>query len=381
MQQTLLAPCPKPVNASGMKITAAVSRSERPAPHLEGAELDAPRPDEIRVRIAACGICHTDLKAHAGYFGTPQPIVLGHEGAGVVEEVGVAVTHLKPGDRVVMSGASCGHCQACRDELPSYCREGIKRCFGGRRMDGSSALSQDGKALNGHFFAQSSFASHAIADARGAVPISNDVPFEIAAPLACGVITGYGSVRYAFALRPGQSIAVFGAGTVGLAAVMAAKIAGASRIIVIEPLPVRRALALELGADEAIDSEGDLTQSVLAIAPDGVDFTFNTTTAAAVFDAAIRSLAIRGTAGFVAQPPSGWAPPMTALAFGGRSLRGIVQGDALPRTAIPEMIGHWRSGRLPIDKLVRRYAFADIGQAFADAHSGAALKPVLMMDR
>jgi aryl-alcohol dehydrogenase len=366
-----------------MKITAAVSRENQPAPRIEEAELAEPRAGEVLVRLAATGICHTDIRAHQGRtsLATPKPVVLGHEGAGVIERVGEGVAHVKPGDRVVLSGSSCGHCPSCLENLPSYCREVVARSFAGQRMDGSTALSQQGERLHGHFFGQSSFASHAVADARGAVPIGDDVPFEIAAPLGCGVITGAGAVFYSFGLRPGQSIAVFGAGSVGLSAVMAARLSGATQILAIDPQPERRDLAIELGATQAFDpGDGDLVAAVRDALPDGVDCSFITATAPAVFEAAIRILAMRGRAIFVSAPPQPLSLNLWELLAGGRSLRGIIGGDAYPPVAIPMMLEYWRQGRFPIERLVSPFPFEAIGEAFAACGHGAVIKPVLKMD-
>jgi len=364
-----------------MRITAAISRDGEAAPRLEEIELGGPRAGEVLVRVVAAGICHTDLRAHeGGALPTPRPVVLGHEGAGIVEMVGEGVTHVRPGDHVVMSGSSCGHCPSCIDNHPSYCREVMPRSFGGQRMDGSSALSQGGAKVHGHFFGQSSFATHAIADARGAVPVPGDVPLDIVAPMGCGIITGAGAVLFSFALRPGQTIAIFGTGSVGLSAVMAARLAGARQIIAIDPEPSRRALAEELGATASIDPQaGDPAGAVRALLPDGVDFSFNTTTAAPVFDAALQVLAMRGVAGFVSAPRSPWTPSMFPILTGGRSVRGILGGDAAPQVAIPLMIDYWRQGRFPIDRLITHYDFARIGDAFDDCHHARSIKPVLRM--
>jgi aryl-alcohol dehydrogenase len=364
-----------------MKIVAAVSRDTDAAPRLEDVDLSPPRAGEVLVRIMATGICHTDLRVHkGGGVGTPRPVVLGHEGAGIVEAVGAGVVHVVPGDHVVLSGSSCGHCPQCLANYPTYCREVMPRSFGGQRMDGSSALSKDGHLLHGHFFGQSSFATYAIADARGTVPIGKDVPFEVAAPMGCGILTGAGSVLYSFAMTPAQTIAVFGTGPVGLAAIMAARLVGARRIIAIDPIAERRALAGELGATDTIDSSaGDVADAVRAILPEGVDFSLNTTAVPAVFDAAVKVLGMMGTAGFVTAPPTAWTTMLQPLLAGGRSVRGIINGSAAPQVAIPMLLDHWRQGRFPVDRLVRNYAFDRIGEAFADCHHGTAIKPVLHM--
>ena len=364
-----------------MKVRAAVSREGQPAPRIETIDLAPPRADEVLVRIAAAGVCHTDLRAHAGgAWSTPRPIVLGHEGAGIVEAVGAAVLHVKPGDRVVLSGSSCGLCPSCRDNHPSYCREVIPRSFGGQRMDGSSALSQGGQPLHGHFFGQSSFATHAVADARGTVRIADDVPFDIAAPLGCGVLTGAGAVLNAFELKAGQTIVVFGTGSVGLSAVMAARLAGAREIIAIDPLPQRRALALELGATAALDAaHDDLVAVVRGLLPDGADYALNTTVVPEVYLTALRVLGMRGVAAFVSAPPQPLCVPLGLLLGGGRTLRGIIGGDAAPQQAIPLLLDFWRQGRFPVDRLLTPFAFNDIAAAFAAFHHGSVIKPVLCM--
>ena len=245
-------------------------------------------------------------------------------------------------------------------------------------MDGSSAISQAGEKIHGHFFGQSSFATYAIADARGAVRIDRDVPFEIAAPLGCGIITGAGAIFASFRMTPDQTLVVFGTGSVGLSAVMAARLVGARRIVAVDPVPARRALAVELGATHGIDpAAGDVVAAVRAILPDGADFSLNTTASNAVFDAAIGVLGMMGTAGFVTSPPQPLSFAAQSLLFGGRSLRGIIGGSAAPQLAIPMMIDHWRQGRFPVDRLIRRYDFARIGEAFDDCRRGEVIKPVL----
>lgn len=362
-----------------MRTEAAISRAGAPAPVLEPVDLEAPRAGEVLIRIVASGICHTDLGVHAGRGpGTPLPAVLGHEGAGVVLETGPGVTTLAAGDHVVLSGSSCGHCPSCLRNYPSYCREAMPRNFGGQRMDGSSALSQNGVRLGGHFFGQSSFARHCLASERTAVKVSADLPLERLGPLGCGVITGAGAILFSLAVRTGQSVAVFGAGGVGLSAVMAARLVGAREIIAIDKIAARLDLARELGATHTLDAGApDLAQRIIEITRGGVDRSLNTTRAPAVFTAAMQSLAMQGVAGFVAAPATEWQPAMFPMLAGGRRLQGILGGDAAPQSVIPMLVDYHRQGRLPFDRLLRFYAFEDIGTAFHDMEQGAVIKPVL----
>ncbi len=365
-----------------MRTEAAISRDGAPAPVIEPVDLADPRPGEILVRIAATGICHTDLGCHSGRgMPVPKPVVLGHEGAGVVETVGEGVSDLAPGDHVVLSGASCGECASCRANRPTYCRQAIRLCFGGARADGTTPLSQDGDSLHGAFFGQSSFARHVIAPARSAVKIPADMPLHLAAPLGCGVITGAGAVIEAFGLRPGQSIAVFGAGGVGLSAVMAAHLSGAGAIAVVDLKNDRLALAKELGATDAVPAGDGAADALAAIRPQGFDYVLNTTFVPQVFDQALAVLAPEGTCGFVTAPRGDWSPDMLRLLSGGRKLKGILGGDAAPRSFLPLIVEAWRQGRFPLERLVRAYPFERIADAFADFAAGAAIKPVLLMEK
>jgi aryl-alcohol dehydrogenase len=363
-----------------VKIQAAVSRAGTAHPQIEAVDLEDPRVDEVRVRIIATGICHTDLNCHSG-FGVPipKPIVLGHEGAGIVEALGAGVHGLAVGDHVVLSGGSCGVCPSCRAARPTYCRDAMKLSFGGMRADGSSPLSQHGTRIAGAFFAQSSFASHVIVPERSAVKVPSEVPLHLLGPLGCGIITGAGSVLEAFRLRPGQSIVVFGVGSVGMAAVMAARIAGASRIVAVDVSAERLALAESLGATDSVVSDTGTAAALREMEPFGFTFSFNTTSAPAVYTMAAECLANEGTAGFVTRPQGEWSPSMGALLAGGRKLQGILGGSAAPQLYIPMLIDYWRQGRFPFDKLIAEYSFDHIGKAWTDCSAGAVLKPILRM--
>jgi aryl-alcohol dehydrogenase len=363
-----------------VRITAAVSRGAGNAPALEQLEQEEPRTGEMRVRLVATGICHTDLHEHPGRH-SPQPIVLGHEGAGVVEKLGEGVRGFAVGDHVILSGSSCGRCPSCLQNRPTYCDLAMPLCFGGQRLDGSTALRCGDEAIHSHFFGQSSFASHAIVPERTAVKMDKDLPLEKLGPLGCGVVTGAGGVIEALKVGFGDTIAVFGVGGVGLSAVMAARLVGARRIVAVDLVPERLELARELGATDAIlASEDGVAGKIRAVTGRGVDFTFNTTTVPDVHSWALEALAMNGTAGFVAAPRGAWAPPMFAMLAGGRQLRGILGGDAHPGLFIPRLVEFWRQGRFPFDRLLTFYPFAEIERAFEDAHSGKAIKPVLLMD-
>jgi aryl-alcohol dehydrogenase len=366
-----------------MRIEAAVSREGAPFPQIETLDIEAPRAGEVLVRMVASGICHTDLGAHAGGAAgglTPKPIVLGHEGAGIVEAVGEGVAGLKPGDHVMMSGNSCGVCPSCRRNYPSYCHDMMPRNFGGLRPDGSSALSKGGERVFAQFFGQSSFARFAVAPERTAVKVPDDVPLEVLAPLGCGVITGTGAVINSLQVGAGDSIAIFGVGGVGLSAVMAARIVGATRIIAVDINPARLALALELGATDAVNpKDGDPAKAIKEITRYGANYSFNTTPAPEIWSAAFDCLTMRGVAGFVTAPRGAWAPPLFPMLATGRSLKGILGGDAAPQIFIPMLVEYYRQGRLPLERLIRFYDFADIAAAFRDTGAGETVKPVLRM--
>jgi aryl-alcohol dehydrogenase len=363
-----------------MKITAALSGRGGDAPELVELEQEEPRAGEMRIRMVATGICHTDLHEHPGRH-SPQPIVLGHEGAGVVEKLGEGVRGFDLGDHVILSGNSCGTCPSCLAGRPTYCDLAMPLCFGGKRLDGSTALCGADGAVHSHFFGQSSFASHAIVPVRTAVKMDKSLPLEMLGPLGCGVVTGAGGVIAALKVGFGDTIAIFGTGGVGLSAVMAAKLVGAKRIVAVDLSPERLELACEFGATDCLlGTEDDLAAKIRGITGRGVNFTFNTTNSAAVHALALEVLAMNGTAGFVAAPHGPFAMQMFGMLAGGKQLRGILGGDANPQTFLPLLAEYWRQGRLPFDRMLTFYPFAEIDRAFADAHAGRAIKPVLLME-
>ncbi|WP_151475715.1 NAD(P)-dependent alcohol dehydrogenase [Streptomyces albicerus] len=348
---------------------------------LSDVELDEPRAHEALVRIVAAGLCHTDLGVASGGLPFPLPGVLGHEGAGIVEAVGPDVTGVEPGDHVVLSFTSCGSCRNCRDGHPAYCAAWLPlNLLGGRRADGSATISRDGTPLGGHFFGQSSFAERALVDERSLVKVDKDVPLESLAPLGCGVQTGVGAVWNVIKPEAGSSLLVLGAGAVGLSAVMAARLTPATTIIAVDKVGERLALARELGATHTVNAgEADVAEAVLELTGgQGADGVVETTGSVAVLRKGADALAPRGTLVVVGAPPFGTEVALDVNALlPGRRVVGLTLGDSETQTDIPALVQLVRDGRLPLDRLIGHYPFADIDQAVRDMSAGKTIKPVL----
>ncbi len=335
---------------------------------IKTLELAGPRDDEVLVRLAGSGICHTDIGFIDG--GTAMPIVLGHEGAGVVEEAGSKVKGLSPGDHVVLSYMSCGGCAPCKKGHPYDCDRFYEANFGFSRLDGTNALSKSG--VQGHFFGQSSFATRCLATERNAVKVGKELPIELLSALGCGLQTGAGTVMNVFRLKKGQSLAVFGTGSVGLAAVMAAKASGAGLIIGVDIVPKRLKLALKLGATDAIDSRSkDVAGRIMEITGRGVDFTLETTGSLELGRASREILAGGGIAADAIGASGEGALP------GGRRAVSIIQGDSVPQRFIPKLIGLYKKGLFPFDRLIRFYRFTEVNRAVAASRAGSVIKPVI----
>ncbi|WP_029363077.1 NAD(P)-dependent alcohol dehydrogenase [Herbaspirillum lusitanum] len=365
-----------------MKIRAAVARGDKKI-GIESVDLDAPRHTEILVRLVAVGLCHTDVSALEGVLPVPFPIVLGHEGAGVVEAVGESVTGVSAGDHVVVTYDYCGGCSTCEEHKFANCHNVGPMNFGGSRPDGTSPLSQNGMMIHGSFFGQSSFASYALCTERNVIKVRKDAPLEMLGPLACGLQTGAGAVLNALKVERDSSFAVFGAGAVGLSAVMAAKRAGAKQIIVVDVVESRLTLALELGATNVIDARNsDALKEILLLSNGGVNFSLDTSGVVQAMEQAVACLAPCGSCGLLAG-----VDPATAIRIypfqllNGRSVRGIIEGETHdPGTFIPAMVDWFMNGEFPFDKLVRFYSFDEIQSAIADSKSGHAIKPILRID-
>ena len=366
-----------------MEIRAAIARDKGAALSLENIEIEDPRNDEILVKVAATGVCHTDLVVRDGMLPTPMPVVLGHEGAGVVEKVGSAVTKVKPGDHVVMTFASCGTCPSCQEHATTYCHEFFPRNFFATRGDGSTALSNGDETIHSNFFGQSSFATYALCQEANVVKVPADVDLELLGPLACGIQTGAGAVMNALKVSHGKSFAVFGTGSVGLSAVMAARVVGATTIVAVDMNDERLEVARDLGATHTINpANANATEEIMKITGYGVNFALDTTGLPAVIRGAVESLAPMGTCGILGAsgPDAEIVLNETHFMSAGRKLVGIVEGKSNPDVFIPMLIDLYRKGRFPFDKLVRFYDFEKINDAIRNSETGLAIKPIVRMN-
>ncbi|GAB3616732.1 NAD(P)-dependent alcohol dehydrogenase [Okibacterium endophyticum] len=361
-------------------ITAAVTRGKDAPFTFEQLELDDPRPDELLVKLTSSGLCHTDLAVLHGQMPTPFPIVLGHEGAGIVEQVGSSVTDFAVGDRVAVSFASCGRCANCLLGKEAYCEQVMALNFGGSREDGSTTITDSsGSAVHGSFFGQSSFATHALVASRNAVRVPDGIDLDLTGPLGCGIQTGAGAIINTLRAGAGSTVVVSGTGAVGLSAVMAARAVGATTVIAVDVLRSRLDTALELGATHAINGkEEDVVARTQEITGGGADIAFDTTGIVPVIVNDLRGLKVGGRIGLVAA--SGPEPAIPVAEMFGKTVHSLIEGDSVPQVFIPQLIALYKAGAFPFDKLVTMYPFADIDRAIADTQSGAAVKAVLVMN-
>jgi len=364
-----------------MHTLAAVCRTTGGQFTLETLKIDEPRVNEILIKVVGTGICHTDLGMRDSPDRVPKPIVLGHEGAGIVVKTGKHVTKVKPGDHVVMTFNSCGHCASCYQSDATYCAELVRRNFSGQREDGTTALSDGQAPVHSHFFAQSAFSTYAICSERNAVAVRQDIPIERLGPLGCGIQTGAGAVINSLQVPPGSSIGIFGTGSVGLAAVIASKISGAGTIIAVDTNSNRLEVARALGATHTINPlEDDLFTSIKNTLPGGLNFALDTSGNLDIIHDAIAHLSPRGVCGLInTAKGADLRANIFQMVVGGRSIKGIHQGDSIPEIFIPQMIDMYVQGKFPFDKLITYYELADINNAIADMERGKTIKPVILM--
>lgn len=358
---------------TSLDISAAVVDAPGGPFRLARLHMDAPGPDQIRVKVHACGVCHTDMVLRDGGLPAPFPCIFGHEGAGVVEAVGPGVTAVEPGDHVLLSFHSCGVCPACHDHQPGYCAEFFPRNFLGLTGPGQGGIWRNDEKIGANIFGQSAFATYAFAHSDNVVKIDRDLPLAILAPLGCGIQTGAGTVLETLRVQPGQSIAICGAGAVGLSAVMAARIAGAGRIAILDRHAHRLNLAMELGATE--------TASDIARLSGPFDHIVDTTGVPELVRQTIDRLSPRGTLALVGAYPPGQEVglDLSAIMSMGRRIIGVVEGGIDPRQFIPRLVEYYKAGQLPLEKLVCTYPFEEIEAAFHASECGDVIKPVLLM--
>lgn len=364
-----------------MQILAAMVKEVGAPFTLTEVDLQGPAPDEVLVRIAGVGICHTDIAVKEGHLPFPLPGVLGHEGSGTVVACGADVTTVAVGDHVAMSFNSCAACPRCVKGEPAYCHNFLEYNFGGVRRDGSSGLISAGTKLGANFFGQSSLATHALARERNVVKLPPSAPVELVGPLGCGIQTGAGAVMNSLDVQSGSTVVVTGAGAVGLSAVMAAVVREAASIIAVDLHESRRALASELGATHVIDPQaGPLADQIREIAPAGADYAVDTTAVTPVVEQLLAALGVRGMLGMIGVP----ADPQAAFSIGllqppliGLTIRGIVEGDSDPQTFIPYLLDLHGQGKFPFDKLITTLPLNQINEAMEAQQRGEILKAVL----
>lgn len=363
------------------RISAALVRATGDPFVITELELTGPRADEVLVRVDAVGICHADTQAQSGALPVPAPLVAGHEGTGIVEEVGSDVRSVKCGDRVILTFDSCGGCDRCRSGIPTQCREFVDRNFtAGARPDGTARLRLDGTAVNGNFFGQSSFATYALATERNAVTVDTRLPPELLAPVGCAVQTGVGTVLDVLAPPPGAPVVVFGAGAVGLSAVMAA-VATGHEVIAVDTKPERLDLAGKLGATHLVDPGGaDVMKAIAAILPGGASHVFESSGAPAALMCGVEVLAPGGTIAVAGTSASGVTVAIDVVDLVNNSKRivGVVEGASRPHESIPRLVGMIEDGVLPVHEIVTTFPLSDIAAAIEAAKSGRVVKSVLL---
>lgn len=346
---------------------------------IEDVELDDLHAGEAYVKIEAVGVCHTDMNMQP-LLG--MPAVVGHEGTGVVEEVAPGVDYVKTGDRVIISWPTCGTCPKCLVGRIDLCERQFPLNFGGRRADGTQTIKLRGEPIHGSYFQQSSFATHSVAPVSSMVKVEDGIPAEVRAAMPCGIMTGAGSVINAFAIGPKDDLVVFGAGAVGLSAIMAAKISGAYPLVAIDVHPERLELAKELGATHAFNArEADVVARLAELRPAGFRYAIDTSAKQSSISTALKCLGTGGVFGVLAVPEPEH-PDFSTLDLFPRGLRMqfILAGSSTPRLFIPQMLEWYKIGRFPVDRLVKTFAFEAINEAWAESAAGKTVKPVLLME-
>jgi S-(hydroxymethyl)glutathione dehydrogenase/alcohol dehydrogenase len=368
-----------------VRIRAAVLHEPRRPLVVEEVELDPPKADEVLVRVAAAGVCRSDLHLAEGLLGDGRwPMVLGHEGAGIVEAVGKRVTHVAPGDRVVFCIVpSCGTCRACRSGHPTLCGPAGERGVAGTLWDGTSRLRlQDGTMLQ-HALMTACFAERTVVTSAGAVPLPDGVPLWQAALLGCSVVTGLGAVRNATHVRIGESVCVIGCGGVGLHVVSGARLAGAGQIVAVDRAPEKLDLARRHGATETVLADGGEVDAVLALSGGGVDHAFEVLGLPQTIRVAWDVLRPGGTAVVVGVAARGAEVALPAIEFmSEKTIRGCYYGSGSVWTELPEIVSLVASGRLEIAGVISDFLpLEGVNDALDRLRAGQGARTVLVLDR
>ena len=360
---------------------AAVLRAVGSPISIEQVELEPPRATEVRVRIKAAGVCHSDYHFVTGDLSSPLPAVLGHEGAGVVEEVGEHVTSVAPGDHVLfLWRTSCGRCALCQTGRPALCTSGLKARSNGLLDDGSSRLSRGGERIH-HLLGVSCFAEQTVTSERSVLRIPSTMPLDIAALIGCAVMTGVGAVVNTAAVRAGSSVLVIGAGGVGQCVLMAARLAGAGTIILADVHQTKLDAATALGATHLVNaSSQDVVKAVRALTDGGVDYAFEAVGRPDTLSQAVRALRPGGTAVAVGlgKGDARVEIGINDLVLQEKTLKGSLYGSARPAADVPMLINLYVSGRLPLDQLLsRRYPLEQINDAYEAMLGGGVARSVV----
>lgn len=365
-----------------MKAKAAVLFEVGQKLEIREVEVQKPQAGEVLIRMAAGGVCHSDLHVMTGHLSASLPAILGHEGSGIVEDVGPGVTSVRPGDHVIpLWRLSCGECEYCTGGRPALCPAGTQIRMTGRLLDGTSRFKLDGKEIK-HFAGVSSFSQYSVVPEKAVLKIPNDLPLERAALLGCAVITGVGAAINAARVKPGSSVAVFGAGGVGLNVIQGAAIAGAEKIIAVDLLENKLEYARRFGATHTVNaSAGNPVEQVRALTDGrGVDYAFEVIGLPTTMRQAYDSLAKRGMAVVVGVTPmtTEVSVPVMSLVFEERVLTGSVYGSSRPRLDILKLIDLYRAGKLKLDELLTRtYPFEQINAAYEALERGEVARSVV----
>jgi NDMA-dependent alcohol dehydrogenase len=347
---------------------------------VEEVTLDEPQANEVLVKLVVTGVCHTDLHFLKGEVPQPMPIVMGHEGAGIVERIGPGVTTLKPGDHVVMMVSfSCGKCRFCVEGRPTRCVENLPIMTYATLLGGGKRLRKGDQELH-HLFGLACYAEYTVVHERSAVKVRDDAPFEVICPLGCGVSAGIGAAINSTGIRPGESIVIYGCGGVGLSAVMGAKLAGAGILIAVDISDRKLEMAKELGADHVINaSQQEPVAKVMELTGGGADYALECIGNVDVMAQAFGSIQNGGKCIIVGMAPIGTALNIQSYEFLlGKNIVGTVQGEIRAAVDIPRYIDLYMNGKLPIDKLITRsYSLDEINEAFAALERGEVIKSVI----